>query len=160
MIKPSRGFSAGNHSPRMSSIITSNFVKAVIPMSDEKDTDNPYQPPAPSDEPLAKKVTSSPTAKPEPYHWAIPCLGYGYVPLMIGLLFGSQDRFGALLFSTVPLLFLLPVYGLVILGLTVQRIKQKNNSPGLTTFQILSIVPPTVWGLFWMLALSQVNGIV
>ena len=79
---------------------------------------------------------------------------------MIGLLFGSQDRFGALLFSTVPLLFLLPVYGLVILGLTVQRIKQKNNSPGLTTFQILSIVPPTLWGLFWMLALSQVNGIV
>ena len=79
---------------------------------------------------------------------------------MIGLLFGTQDRFEALLFSTVPLLFLLPVYGLVILGLTVQRIKQKNNSPGLTTFQILSIVPPTLWGLFWMLALSQVNGIV
>ena len=81
-------------------------------------------------------------------------------PPIVDLLFGSQARFETLLFSTGALLFLLPVYGLVILGLTVPRIKQKNNSPGLTTFQILSIVPPTLWGLFWMLALSQVNGIV
>ena len=129
-------------------------------MSDENKTENPYQPPALSDETLAKKDADGPKAKPEPFHWAIPCLGYGYVPTMIGLLFGSEDRLETLLFSMGALLFLLPVYGLVILGLTVQRIKQKNNRAGLTTFQMLSIVPPTLWGLFWVWTLSQVNGIV
>ena len=142
------------------SIFTSNSFKADLPMSDDNETNNPYQAPTLSDEPLAKKDADGPKAKPEPFHWAIPCLGYGYVPTMIGLLFGSEDRLETLLFSMGALLFLLPVYGLVILGLTVQRIKQKNNRAGLTTFQMLSIVPPTLWGLFWVWTLSQVNGIV
>lgn len=129
-------------------------------MSNENENDNPYQAPTLSDEPLAKQDADGTQAKPEPFHWAIPCLGYGYVPTMIGLLFGSEDRFETLFFSIGALLFLLPVYGLVILGLTVQRIKQKNNRAGLTTFQMLSIVPPTLWGLFWVWTLSQVNGIV
>ena len=59
----------------------------------EKKTDNPYQAPAPSDEPLAKQDANGAQAKPEPFHWAIPCLGYGYVPTMIGLLIGSEERF-------------------------------------------------------------------
>ena len=137
-------------------------------MSDENETNNPYQPPALSDETLAKKDADRPKAKPHPANWWIPWLGYGYVPLVMGLLFGSKNGlvFGSkngldtLLFSIGALLFLLPVYGLVILGLTVQRIKQKNNRAGLTTFQMLSIVPPTLWGLFWVWTLSQVNGIV
>ena len=129
-------------------------------MSDENETNNPYQPPALSDETLAKKGVDAPKAKPHPANWWIPWLGYGYVPLVMGLLFGSKNGLDTLLFSIGALLFLLPVYGLVILGLTVQRIKQKNNRAGLTTFQMLSIVPPTLWGLFWVWTLSQVNGIV
>ena len=129
-------------------------------MSDENRTDTPYQPPAPSDVPLAKKDADGPQAKPDPIHRQVQWLGYGYVPLVMGLLFGSKNGLDTLLFSIGALLFLLPVYGLVILGLTVQRIKQKNNRAGLTTFQMLSIVPPTLWGLFWVWTLSQVNGIV
>ena len=144
----------------MFKVPTSNPFKAVLPMSDENETDNPYQPPALSDETLVKKDADTPKAKPHPANWWIPWLGYGYVPLVMGLLFGSEDRLETLLFSIGALLFLLPVYGLVILGLTVQRIKQKNNRAGLTTFQMLSIVPPTLWGLFWVWTLSQVNGIV
>ncbi len=129
-------------------------------MSDKNETDNPYQAPTLSDEPLVKQDTDGPKAKPHPANWWVPWLGYGYVPLVMGLIFGGADLLDTLLFSIGALLFLLPVYGLVILGLTVQRIKQKNNRAGLTTFQMLSIVPPTLWGLFWVWTLSQVNGIV
>ena len=116
-------------------------------MSDENKTDNPYQPPALSDETLAKKDADGPKAKPHPANWWIPWLGYGYAPLVIGLWFISEDLF-MLIISTVALLALLPVYGLVIFGLTIQRTLQKTNSAGLTLFQILSVVLPFLWLLF------------
>ena len=125
-------------------------------MSDENKTDNPYQPPAPSDEPLAKKDADGPKAKPHPFHWWIPWLGYGYFPAfyvpVIALI--AQDKgadawmIGA--YSTLALFFLLPIYGLVILGLTVQRILRKTNSIGLTLFQILSMVLPILWVILWL----------
>ena len=49
-------------------------------MSDENKTDNPYQPPAPSVEPLAKQDADAPKAKLHPVHWLVPILGYAYVP--------------------------------------------------------------------------------
>ena len=58
-------------------------------MSDENETDNPYQPPTLSDEPLAKEDANGTKAKPDPIHWQIPWLGYGYVPLVMGLMFLS-----------------------------------------------------------------------
>ena len=121
-------------------------------MSDKNKTENPYQPPAPSDEPLAKKDADGPKAKPHPFHWWIPWLGYGYVPLVIGLISISEgiDRFYILFYSALALLLLLPVYGLVILGLTVQRILRKTNSVGLTLFQILSMVLPILWVILWL----------
>ena len=121
-------------------------------MSDENETDNPYQPPAPSDEPLAKKDADGPKAKPHPFHWWIPWLGYGYVPLVIGLISISEgiDRFYILFNSAFALLLLLPVYALVILGLTAQRTLRKTNSIGLTLFKILSMVLPILWLLFVM----------
>ena len=51
-------------------------------MSDENRTDNPYQPPALRDEPLAKKDANGPKAKLHPVHWLLPILGYVYVPPM------------------------------------------------------------------------------
>ena len=141
------GFSAGSNSPRMFEFPTSNPFKAVLPMSDENKTDNPYQPPTLSDEPLAKQDADGPKAKPHPFHWWVAWLGYGYVPLVIGLWFISEDLF-MLIISTVALLALLPVYGLVIFGLTIQRTLQKTNSAGLTLFQILSVVLPFLWLLF------------
>ena len=127
-------------------------------MSDENETDNPYQPPALSDETLVKKDADTPKAKPHPANWWIPWLGYGYVPLVIGLLSvtddSNYDRYSAWVLSAAALLYLLPVYGLVILGLTAQRILRKTNSVGLTLFQILSMVLPILALLFAM----NVNG--
>ena len=118
-------------------------------MSDENKIENRYQPPAPSDESLAKKDAGAPKAKPHPANWWIPWLGYGYVPLVIGLLSvtddSNYDRYFAWLLSVSALFFLLPVYGLVILGLMAQRILRKTNSVGLTLFQILSMVLPILW---------------
>ena len=124
-------------------------------MSDENKTDNPYQPPALSDETLAKKDADGPKAKPHPANWWIPWLGYGYVPLVIGLLSVTDegyDRYTSWLLSVSALFFLLPVYGLVILGLTAQRTLRKTNSVGLTLFQILSMVLPILWLLFGLIA--------
>ena len=139
----------------MSYVPTSNPFNAVPTMSDENETNNPYQPPALSDEPLAKKDAAGPKAKPPPANWWIPWLGYGYVPLVIGLLSvtdAGEERYTWWLLSVSSLFFLLPVYGLVILGLTAQRTLRKTNSVGLTLFQILSMVLPILWLLFGLIA--------
>ena len=117
-------------------------------MSDENKTENPYQAPTLSDETLAKKDAGGPKAKPHPANWWIPWLAYGYVPLVIGLSFISGEPLFILIISTVALLLLLPVYGLVIFGLTIQRTLRQTNSVGLTLFQILSMVLPFLWLLF------------
>ena len=119
-------------------------------MSDENNTDTPYQPPTLTDEPLAKKDADGPQAKPDPIHRQVQWLGYGYVPLVIGLISISEgiDRFYILFYSAFALLLLLPVYGLVILGLTAQRTLRKTNSVGLTLFQLLSMVLPILWFFF------------
>ena len=117
-------------------------------MSDENETDNPYQPPTLSDEPLAKEDANGTKAKPDPIHWQIPWLGYGYVPLVMGLMFISGNPFPIFIFSGLALFFLLPVYGLIILKLTAQRNQQETNSVGLTLFQILSMVLPILWFFF------------
>ena len=121
-------------------------------MSDENETNSPYQSPTLSDEPLAKKDADGPQAKPDPIHRQVQWLGYGYVPLVIGLISISEDidRFYILFYSAFALLLLLPVYGLVILGLTAQRTLRKTNSIGLTLFQILSMALPILWLLFVM----------
>ena len=124
-------------------------------MSDENETDNPYQPPTLSDEPLAKEDANGTKAMPDPIHWQIPWLGYGYVPLVIGLLSvtdAGEERYTWWLLSVSSLFFLLPVYGLVNLGLTAQRTLRKTNSVGLTLFQILSMVLPILWLLFGLIA--------
>ena len=115
-------------------------------MSDRNTTDNPYQPPELSEEPKAwQQVTATLLAKPHPINLWVPWFGYGYVPLAIGLIILSPDvgtRIDVLLFCLQALWFLLPVYVLLIAGLTVQRIKQRTNSVGITLFQILSTVLP------------------
>ena len=119
-------------------------------MSDENETNNPYQPPATRGETLAKQGADAPKAKPHPANWWIPWIGYGYIPLVIGLISISEgiDRFYILFYSALALLLLLPVYGLVILGLTAQRTLRKTNSVGLTLFQLLSMVLPILWFFF------------
>ena len=49
-------------------------------MSEENDTDNPYQPPSLSDEPLVNQEVARPKATLTPVHVLLPGLGYAYVP--------------------------------------------------------------------------------
>ena len=123
-------------------------------MSDDNETNNPYQAPTLSDEPLVRKGADGPKAKPHPANWWIPWLGYGYVPLWIGLIFNADidnnDRYNTFMLSVGAIPYILPVYGLVILGLTAQRILRKTNSVGLTLFQILSMVLPILWLILWL----------
>ena len=126
-------------------------------MSDENETNNPYQPPTLSDEPLAKRDADGPKAKPHPFHWWVAWLGYGYIPFSICLWSISQDPLGLAFFQTEALPFVIPVYGLVLLGLTVWRLQKGTNSVGLTLFQVLSIALPLLWGLFNFYAISLVS---
>ena len=112
------------------------------------------------DETLVNPETARPKAKLNPINWTVPWLGYGYVPLVIGLGFMDRDPFPLFCFSTGALLFLLPVYGLFIFKLTAQRKQQGTNRVGLTLFQILSMVLPTLWGLFGLIVLLGLNGMI
>ena len=123
-------------------------------MSDENKTENPYQPPPLSHEPLVKQDVDGTQAKPHPANWWVAWLGYGYIPFSICLLFISQDPLGLAFFHIEALPFVIPVYGLVLLGLTVSRLQKGTNSVGLTLFQVLSIAPPILWGLFNLYAVS------
>ena len=153
---PQSGAEGGQVYTKLASVITSEPFKAAPPMSDENKTDNPYQPPTLSDESLAEKDADGTKAKPHPFHWWVAWLGYGYVPAFIVPVIAliAQDKgadawmIGA--YSTLALFFLLPVYGLVILGLTAQRTLRKTNSVGLTLFQILSMVLPILWVILWL----------
>ncbi len=106
-------------------------------MSDENKTDNPYQPPTLSDEPLAKQ-------KIHPVHWLVPTFGYVYVPALF--IFISPDGyvrsteqygipkelhpyFGWLAILS---LFVLPIYVVVICFLGWRRSRQGTNTTGMT----------------------------
>ena len=59
----------------MSYVPTSNPFKAVPPMSDENKTDNLYQAPTLSDEPLVRKGADGPKTRLNRVHWLVPILG-------------------------------------------------------------------------------------
>ena len=62
------GVEGGQVYTKPASVFTSNPFKAVLPMSDANETNNPYQPPALSDETLAKKDAAKTKAKLNPVH--------------------------------------------------------------------------------------------
>ena len=90
-------------------------------MSDENQTNNPDQPPVPSDEPLVKKDADGPKAKPDPIHWLLPILGYAYVPIVLLLASNQGDARGFLQFSLVVSLFGVPFYAAMLFGLNRMR---------------------------------------
>ena len=135
----------------MFKVPTSNPFKAVLPMSDENETDNPYQPPTLSDEPLAKKETQAEEGELHPVHFAIPLAGYACFPLFVGLAFSGPDVnwlvWLPLQAFSYLLLLAVPFYAGFIIWLTFQRIKARKHGVGLTLFQILSIAPPLLLSL-------------
>ena len=145
------GFSAGNNSPRMSYVPTSNPFKPRPPMSDENKTNNPFQPPTQSDQPLARKGKEDGERELHPVHFASPLAGYACFPLFVGLAF-TGPYVHALVWLPLQafsylILLIVPFYAGFNLWLTYQSIKARKHSVGLTLFQILSIAPPLLLSL-------------
>ncbi|MGC6460894.1 MAG: hypothetical protein ACON32_03790 [Pirellulaceae bacterium] len=128
-------------------------------MSDENKTENPYQPPALSDETLVKKDAAKTKAKLNPVHWLVPTLGYAYVPAfhIFELLYGDarslgQDGIAEMITSIVEFLWFgifisLPVYVVIILYLGWRRHRQGTNTTGMNLYHGLSLILPTWWFL-------------
>ena len=121
-------------------------------MSDENKIENRYQPPATSDEPLAKKDADAPKAKLNPVNWLLPILGYAYVPAI----FIFQDQFlgysieEMLDVSVRPADFVyffipFPVYVIVILFLDWRRNSKGRNTIGMILYHGLSLTLPALY---------------
>ena len=122
-------------------------------MSDENETNNPYQPPTLSEEPLAKKDADGPKAKLNPIHWLLPILGYAYVPAFFtfDILYEyarslGQDGIAKTLDSIAEFLWLgifilLPIYLVVIFFLGWHRHRQGTNTTGMNFYHGLSLIP-------------------
>ena len=125
-------------------------------MSDENKTENPYQAPTLSDEPLAKKDAAKTKAKLNPVHWLVPIFGYAYVPtlLMWQPLYNFANSFwdNSILETAdeiamglaLCIIFVLPVYVVVILLLGWRRHRQGTNTTGMKLYHGLSLILPTL----------------
>ena len=148
----------------MFKVPTSNPFKTVPAMSDENKTENPYQAPTLSDEPLAKKDAAKTKAKLNPVHWLVPIFGYAYVPaiaivaslpdyaisLRIAGFLGTADDNAMVL--AVYIIYVLPVYVVVILFLGWRRHRQGTNTTGMKLYHGLSLILPTLLFafMFWV----------
>ena len=131
----------------MFKVPTSNPFKAVLPMSNKNDTDNPYQPPAPSDEPLAKKDATRALAKLNPVHWLVPIFGYAYLPTIL-INEAKLENYGLSLVNLS--IFVPPIYVAAILLLGWQRYRQGTNTLVINLYHGLSLILPT-WLFFKVL---------
>ena len=131
-------------------------------MSD--DNDNPYQPPATRDEPLAKQDDDAPKAKLNPVHWLVPILGYAYVPAgyilaSLAEYARSQEQYGIWRtleefgnWYVILIILVLPVYIVVILFLGWRRHRQGTNTTRMKLYHGLSLILPILLfaGVLWV----------
>ena len=125
-------------------------------MSDENKTDNPYQAPTLSDEPLVRKGADGPKTRLNRVHWLVPILGYAYVPSFFTFAILSeytnwlgQDGITETLesiraFFWNGILILLPIYLVVILFLGWRRHRQGTNTTGMNLYHGLSLILATL----------------
>ena len=122
-------------------------------MSDESKTDNPYQPPGPSDEPLAKKDADGPKAKLNLVHWLVPIFGYAYVPAIF--IFGylprytlSQGQFGIAekphnqVWLVALIIIATLIYVFILIRLERRRNEQGTNTRAIKLYRDLSWILP------------------
>jgi hypothetical protein len=92
--------------------------------------------------------------KPRAVNWRIPSFALGYVPFVFFLSWCkrfSDDQFlgyEIFVFSTFGLIILLPLYAIILVWLTQQRIKSGTNTLAVTVFQLVSFIVPLSWLLF------------
>ena len=126
-------------------------------MSDENKTDNPYQPPTLSDEPLVNQEVARPKATLTPVHVLLPALAYAYLPAAIvfstgkgkeieiplpyglGPVFECDLGRSSLFFLTLPVS--LPLYAAALFFLNLQRNRHGTNTFGLKFYNALSLIP-------------------
>ena len=125
-------------------------------MSNKNDTENPYQAPTLSDEPLVRKGADGPKTRLNRVHWIVPILGYAYVPSFFTFAILSeytnwlgQDGITETLesiraFFWNGILILLPIYLVVILFLGWRRHRQGTNTTGMNLYHGLSSILPTL----------------
>ena len=128
-------------------------------MSDKNETENPYQPPVLSDQPLVKQEVPSSTATLNPIHWLLPIAGYAYVPVAIvsmvfSEVFGITDLDAGFL-SFGLLLPGLPLYAAALFYMNRRRDKQGTNTLGLKLYHGLSLILPALWVALWFWAISS-----
>ena len=128
-------------------------------MSDENETDNPYQAPMLSNEPLVRKGADGPKTRLNRVHWLVPILGYAYVPAFFTFAILSeytnwlgQDGIAETLdsiyvFGRFGIFIFLPIYLVVILFLGWRRHRQGTNTTGMKLYHGLSLILPT-WCFF------------
>ena len=125
-------------------------------MYDENETNNPYQAPTLSDEPLVRKGADGPKTRLNRVHWLVPILGYAYFPafstfqiLSVEARSLGQDGIAETLFYIDAffwngILILLPIYLVVILFLGWRRHRQGTNTTGMNLYHGLSLILPTL----------------
>ena len=125
-------------------------------MSDENKTDNPYQAPTLSDEPLVRKGADGPKTRLNRVHWLVPILGYAYFPAFstfqilsvearsLGQDGIAETLFNIAVFGRFGIFIFLPNYLVVILFLGWRRHRQGTNTTGMTLYHGLSLILPTM----------------
>ena len=111
---------------------------------------NPYS--APKSAGHSKRAKRTGAGNPEAGQWVLPLFGYGYVPVIFGLLLTIQDvgfaRYELFVNSGLALIFLLPVYAIILARLAINRGNEGRKSVGLSLFQFVSLVRLVLWLLF------------
>ena len=111
---------------------------------------NPYS--APKSAGHSKHAKRTGAGNPEAGQWVLPLFGYGYVPVIFGLLLTFQDvgfaRYELFVNSGLALIFLLPVYAIILAKLAINRGNEGSKSVGLSLFQFVSLVRLVLWLLF------------
>ena len=125
-------------------------------MYDENETNNPYQAPMLSNEPLVRKGADGPKTRLNRVHWLVPILGYAYVPAFFTFAILSEyarwlgqhgiaetlESIRAFFWNGI--LILLPIYLVVILFLGWRRHRQGTNTTGMNFYHGLSLILPTL----------------
>ena len=106
-----------------------------------------------------KKEASKSKPKKKDLNVLLPCWALAYFPIvfLLGTLFSIVDSFGGyyvFVFSGMALLVLIPAYAVIIIKLTLKRIKNRTNTVKITLFQL----SPLILLIFFLVSVLTFGG--
>ena len=106
-----------------------------------------------------KKEASKSKPKKKDLNVLLPCLALAYFPIvfLLGTLFSIVDALGGdyvFVFSGMALLGLIPAYAVIIIKLTLKRIKNRTNTVKITLFQL----SPLILLIFFLVSVLTFGG--